>query len=68
MKKLLAALIAVAFALTTAGPAIAAERESGKKMEKKDEKKKDTKKKDDKKKSGQAPGKAGYDQGKNKKK
>jgi ribosomal protein L12E/L44/L45/RPP1/RPP2 len=65
MKKLLAALVAVAFAFTAAAPAIAAERDK-KSAEKA---KKDEKKKDEKKKSGgsQAPKKSGYDQTKNKK-
>lgn len=50
MKKLLAAIFAGMFALTTASVVIAAEKKDEKKTEKKkDEKKKDSKKKDDKK-------------------
>jgi len=66
MKKLLAALVAAVFSLTAAAPAIAAERDK-KPVEKakKDDKKKDKKK--DEKKAGQAPGKAAWDQNKNKK-
>lgn len=61
MKKLLAALVVVVFSLTAVVPAVAAERESGKKMDKKKDTRKKDKKKDEGKKGGQTAPKPGWD-------